>query len=70
LSVDEHLAVVRFLQAREGVEERRLPGTGGTDEEEGFPVTDLQGDALEHFDAVFPDLEGADDSAGGDGDVR
>jgi hypothetical protein len=33
-------------------------------------VPDLKSDAPEDLDAVFPDLESADDSAGGDGDVR
>ena len=51
------------FEACEGVEEGGLAGAGGSAEEDGFCMTDREGDFAEDFDAVAPDLEGTGEVA-------
>jgi acyl-CoA thioesterase I len=45
--LDDHLAGAGTLEARHGHEERRLPGSGGADEPDGFASDDIEADPLQ-----------------------
>jgi hypothetical protein len=60
LAVEEDLARLRAVEARDAVEERCLARAVGPDDAEDGALGDVEGDAVEGYDASEADAELAD----------